>query len=212
MKALIVNIGAIVLSVSLTACGKAIDWTEETPLHDGRVLWVERHSELGPSFPGNSGMEIGQSLAFKHPNTGERIAWTIPDGLNPVMIDFDQRIPYYVFAGHTVSDYNKWGCPNPPYLVYRYQHGKWSSVPFESLPASFVSRNLIPMSKDVRGLKDGGRVYANEMENLWARVEYPKPKQEARRISREKVNPIAHGCHESVLHKLGRQSEIDNRR
>lgn len=206
MIAKIVWPAAILLN--LAACSKTIDWAEEAPLHDGRVLRIERHSELGSPFPGNSGMEIGQSLAFTHPDTGERIAWHIPDGLNPVMIDFDQRIPYYVFAAHTVSDYNKWGCPNPPYLVYRFQQGKWTNIPFEALPVSLVSRNLIPMSKDVRGLKDGGRVYADEMENLWARVEYPTPKQDARRINREKVNPIANGCYPDVLNEQGRQAEL----
>jgi hypothetical protein len=195
------------LCQSLTACGRSIDWMQETPLHDGRTITVERHSELGPPFPGSSGMEVGQTLTFQHADTRERITWRMPDGLNPVMIDFDQSVPYYVLKVYTAGDYSKWGCPNPPYLVYRYQQGAWTRLPFEALPTTFVNRNLLPLSKDVQGLKDGQVVSANVMENLWLRVERPKPKQEALKISREKVNPIAEGCNPDFLNKQGRQEE-----
>jgi len=152
-------------------------------------------------------MEVGQTLTFLHPDTGERITWRIPDGLLPVMIDFDQGVPYYILRENTVSDYNKWGCPNPPYLVYRYQQSNWDRLAFDALPATFVNRNLIPMSKVVQGVSNGQVVSANEMESYWFRSEHPKPKQEARKISREKVNPIAEGCYPDVLNAQGRQAE-----
>jgi hypothetical protein len=202
----------ILSAFSLSGCGQTIDWTQEAPLHDGRILVVERRSERGPPFPGSTGLEVGQTLAFVHPDTNERIKWRIPDGLQPVMIDFDRGVPHYVLKEYTVSDYNKWGCPNPPYLVFRYQKGEWTRVAFEGLPASFLNRNLMTMSKDAQGLKDGGRVSADQVESFWYAVERPKPRHEARRLSREKISPIGKGCFESVLIKQGRQSEIDNRR
>jgi hypothetical protein len=207
-KNLIAMIG-VIAGFSLTACGRKLDWTQDAPLHDARTLVVERRSEFGSSFPGNSGLEIGQTLTFRHPDTGERITWRIPEGLQPVMIDFDRGVPYYVLTEYTVADYNQWGCPNPPYLVYRYEQGKWMRIAFEALPEPFLNRNLLEMSKEIRGLKDGGHVSAYGLENHWNG--YPKT-MNIRQISRKKINPIVKGCWESTLHKQGRQSEIDNRR
>lgn len=74
------------VTLNLVACGRDLDWIQDAPLHDGRVLVVERHS------------------------------------------GFDPGTPNFVLTGNTISDYNTWGCPNPPYLVYRYEQGKWAHL------------------------------------------------------------------------------------
>ena len=203
----------ILLPLTFTACGKekTLDWHQEALLHDGRTLWVERHSERGSPFPGNSGLETGQTLAFSHPNTGERIEWRIPEGLQPVMLDFEQGVPYYVLDTYVSSDYSKWGCPNPPYLVYRYQQGKWKRVAFELLPAQFVILNLMRMSKDARGLVDGGRISVDQMEAYFKDGEQGTKK--FRRILREKIAPatLAYDCGLAVIFAMGRESEIDEK-
>lgn len=201
----------VILPLTFTACGKekTLDWHQEALLHDGRTLWVERHSERGSPFPGNSGLETGQTLAFSHPDTGERIEWRIPEGLQPVMLDFEQGVPYYVLDTYVSSDYSKWGCPNPPYLVYRYQQGKWKRVAFELLPAQFVILNLMRMSKDARGLVDGGRISVDQMEAYFKDGEQGTKK--FRLILREKVNPIGKGCGADILFSQGRESEMDDK-
>ncbi len=152
-------------------------------------------------------MEVGQTLTFVHPDTGERIRWKLPDGLQPHMLGFDQSIPYYVLKAYTVSDYNKWNCPNPPYMVFRYAEKHWAQIPFEQLPAQFVKPNLISMAKSNERYISSG--YAST-EGLAAYQE--RVAKQFRTISREKISPIAKGCEESVLIKQGRQSEIDTRR
>ena len=210
MKALTITrmIGAIVLSVSLTACGKTIDWKQEVKLHDGRVIVVDRQSKIsGTVFPENVTLEFEQTLTFRHPDSGERIEWKLPQGLQPVSFDFDRGTPYYVLHAHTVADYNNWGCPNPPYLVYRYQQGNWNPVAFGELPPHFGKRNVLSMSKYIKNMKDGRTVSPSEVEAV---IDSFDP--EIRTVNRKKVNPIAEGCRQSVLHQLGRQSEIDTRR
>lgn len=203
-----------ILPLTFTACGKekTLDWHQEALLHDGRTLWVERHSERGSPFPGNSGLETGQTLAFSHPDTGERIEWRIPEGLQPVMLDFEQGVPYYVLDTYVSSDYSKWGCPNPPYLVYRYQQGKWKRVAFELLPAQFVILNLMRMSKDARGLVDGGRISVDQMEAYFKDGEQGTKK--FRRILREKINPemFSEECDLNVIMALGRQAEMSEKK
>jgi len=195
--------------LSTTGCGRQLNWTQDALLHDGRVLLVERNSVFNSPFPGNSGMEIRQTLTFSHPDTGERITWRLPDGLQPIMLDFEQGAPYYVLNEYTVLDYNKWGCPNPPYIVYLYKKGVWKQVDFSQLPKVFVVRNMAKMAKEIRGLKDGSHISIQGMENYWDQY---KNITDFRKISREKINPIGNGCYEDVLIKMGRKAEIDNRR
>lgn len=195
--------------------GKTIDWKQEAPLHDGRMLIMERRSKLSPSDPFQLSVrfEIAQKLAFTHPDTSEKISWDIPDGLLPVMIDFDQGIPYFALLA---SDYSKWGCPNPPYLVYRYELGKWKHVEFEALPPVLEDRNLIAQSKSVysgvRVLPDGSYVSAAVMEKYWKEFRSGLPlDQRTKKLSKEKLNPTVFSarCDWIVLTALGREDELD---
>lgn len=210
MRTLFKTISIVALSIGLAACdrGRTLEWKQEAPLADGRVIVVDRYSEQGPhSNTLNMRMEIGQELAFTHPDTGERIRWRMMDGLQPYMLDFDQQVPYYVLSAYTVADYNRWDCPNPPYLIYRYEHGGWNRTPFEKLPTQFVKPNLMPMAKSYEKYIDNGYVSVRALESY-----FKSKRQEYRVIGREKISPIGNGCDEGTLIRLNRQSEIDNRR
>jgi len=200
---------------TLNACGEAgktIEWKQEVPLQDGRVIVVERISrQTGKIMPENVIMESEQTLSFAHPDTQERIRWTLPDGLLPAALDFDGKTPYFVLRAYTVSDYNKWDCPNPPWLVYRYEEGEWGRVRFEKLPAGIVSQNLLPMFKMSPLKEGGGRVTVRQLDDYWRHFA-PSERVRAKTISREKISPIGKGCDEDVLVRLGRQTEIDKRR
>lgn len=213
--------------------GKTIHWKQEAPLHDGRMLIVERVSELGPSNPFDLSMrmEIKQTLSFTHPDTGEMLKWKVPDGLLPVMIDFDQGTPYFLMVTAMASDYSKWGCPNPPYLAYRYQNGKWKHLTFEKFPASLGWLNLFTSSKSPMNkgglLPERSYVQRDKLEQVWAQARwlrypdhhprrYDKNEQgnDARRFSREKGNPamFSEKCDLNVIMALGRQSEMSDKK
>jgi hypothetical protein len=127
----------------MIACGKIIRWKQEVLLHDGRVMVGDRVSKQGRIFPANIIMEKEQELSFTHPDTRERIRWDIPAGLLPYILDFENKIPYYVLKAYTVAGYNTWGCPNPLYIACRYTGGQWSQVPIEKLPHRFEKCNLM---------------------------------------------------------------------
>jgi hypothetical protein len=59
-----------------------VPWKQEVPLQDGRLLILDRLSNLGPKDPflGGMRMELAQTLAFAHPETGQRIEWKHPHG------------------------------------------------------------------------------------------------------------------------------------
>ena len=177
------------------------------------MLILERESKQGPHDPLlNIRMELIQRIAFTDPDSGERIQWEIPKGLLPAMLDLDGGTPYLVLRAYTVADYNNWDCPNPPWIVYRYERKEWNRISLEQLPARFKHRNLLPAAEVLTKLDKHSAdvlVSVRELEQYWK--QYPLPEQ-ARAISREKVSPIGEGCHESVLIRLGRRSEIDTRR
>jgi hypothetical protein len=198
---------ALLASTLLVACGaEDLAWRQEVPLHDGRIVVLDRRSHIGPRAPlmQNLRMETEQMLAFTHPDTGQRIEWKIPDGLQPYVLDFEAGVPYYVFYAHTVADYNDWECPNPPYMVFKYVSGQWQRIPFEELPARFVKPNLMPMAKSYERFIVNGHVTQEALHGY-----FKQSPKEYQVIGREKVNPIVHGCHGDVLVKQGRQSEID---
>jgi len=107
-----------------------------------------------------------------------------------------------------VADYNEWGCPTPPFLVFRYEKNNWLPVNISKLPARFSLPNLLDSAHSSDKLTADSLVTVEEMHS------YLKASMiaDSKIISREKINPIGEGCFESILLKHGRQSEIDRRR
>jgi hypothetical protein len=192
---------------SINACGdggKAFNWKQDVLLSDGRVIEVERVAkQTGKIFPENTVIEYEKAITFAHPDNGERIGWTLPKGTGAWMLDFDGGYPYLVLRTSSVADYNNWDCPNPPWLVFRFESGQWQRIGQEQLPARFVKPNLLHGARtDERATADG--LYTvKEMEAYFRKIDPPR-----RVISREKVNANAHGCFPSVLERLGRANEI----
>lgn len=196
---------------ALNACGrggKTLEWKQEASLHDGRVIVVDRIAkQTGKIFPENTVIEYEKTLSFTHPDTGVRIGWTLPKGTGAWMLDFDGGYPYLVLRTSSVADYNHWDCPNPPWMAYRYESGQWQRIAQEQLPARFVKPNLLHGARTDEHATTDGLYTVKEMEAYMLKIDPPR-----RVISREKISPIGEGCHESVLIKQGRQSEIDRRR
>jgi hypothetical protein len=183
---------------------RVVSWKQEVPLADGRKLVIERTSEQTPFLVGtNSRMETAQELSFVHPDSGERVKWRIPKGLVPHMLEFDGPLAYSVLAAHSVRDYNDWECPNPPWIVYRYERGSWSRVPLDALPAKFVAPNVMTQASGYEQYTADGYVTLEEMGTYLRRIA-----PEYRAIGRQRINANAHGCFPSVLEKLGRSTEI----
>jgi hypothetical protein len=192
----------------LAACGKGAEhlaWKQEVPLQDGRVVVLDRLSYIGPEalLMNRLRMEVEQTLAFTHPDGGQRIEWKIPKGLLPFLLDFDAGVPYYVFYAHTVGDYNRWECPNPPYLVFKHAGGQWQRIPFEELPLRFVKPNLVDMAEGNRKFMVNGLVAKEVLPRYFKQY-----RADRNRINREKIDANVKGCFPSVLIKLGRANEI----
>lgn len=210
MSRISVAVFSLMACLSFSACSdeRTVHWKQEVQLQDGQVIIMDRTSvQTGTIYPENISMEKSQHIEFVNPDTNEKVEWDIPKGLLPYALDFDSKTPYLVLTAYTVADYNNWNCPNPPYLIYRYQDHNWNSISIDQLPSRFEKRNLIDMSKEFQRFSQADLLTLDQHQQ-WLK-DLPKNR---RAISREKISSIAEGCLGSTLYRLGRQSEIDYRR
>ncbi len=131
-------------------------WKEEVLLHDGQALLVERwtlrggRSELGQQAPIKE-----ESLEFVHPMTRQSITWAShasPDlglaDLAPIALQVVDATPYLVTYPVGCLAYNKWGRPNPPYVLFRYTASAWQRIELQQLPQALQKPNLLISSPD----------------------------------------------------------------
>jgi len=133
-----------------------VSWQEEVLLHDGSKIIAERTVKRGGRH------EIGQqppiqeqSLTFTLPATKERVTWkseySKDVGLadfQPLLLDISQGSAYVVASLVGCLSYNKWGRPNPPYIIFKYQDNGWKHIALQELPPEFKTPNLIFSSPD----------------------------------------------------------------
>jgi hypothetical protein len=204
---------AVFVAALLSGCQwfeRDLEWKQEVRLQDGRTVMVDRVSKVtGKRFPEGGNYDIYQSLTFTHPDTHTRISWAPPEHTGPVMLDVDGPKAYYVVEAISVGDYNRIGCPNPPYLVYRYADKQWTQISIDDMPMRFVERNVQRRSMENKAAIADNLVTLDEYH---ARMYDWRVRKENREISRRRVNPIAEGCREGTLMNQGRYSEIDTRR
>ena len=198
------------LGVSMSVYGFGGDsWKEEVLLHDGSKIIVERTVERGGRH------EIGQRppykeqrLSFGLPGTDRIITWEDHYSQDlgqanflPMALDISSGTPYLVAYPMGCLSYNKWGRPNPPYVVFQYQSKEWKRIRVEELPAEIKAPNVIFSMPDIKVEEFGKRFITAEM--IKGLIDsYQQP--EFKTILREPVKPKSLGstnCEDRVLYK-----------
>lgn len=176
----------LILGVGMSAyASNTFTWKEEVLLHDDSKIIVERSIERG------GGHEIGQeppikeqSLAFTLPNTNEHVTWKDKftedvGGANflPMQLEISKDAAYLVVNPMGSLSYIKWGSPNPPYVIFKYQNKKWSRITLQELPTEFKIPNLIFSSPDREAKKTGQRIVpAETIKHLYEGYKQPEYK------------------------------------
>ena len=197
----------VLAAVSLGACAGlpftgGSSWKEEVLLHDGRTLIVERsiirrgRHEIGQPPP------VGeQTIRFKLPGSKKTVRWTSAyddelgrSGLNLLAVHVLNDTPYVIAEPNLCLAYNKWGRPNPPYVIFRYDGTAWQRIPIAQLPVEFKTFNVV-MNLDksyTDKLAREGRVSAEKVRELNKGVERNNP--HLRTILREPTTGGNIGC------------------
>ena len=174
--------GTLSLFISILIMGTGMDafgflgfggtsWKEEVLLHDGGKIVVERSADRGGRH------EIGQKppykeqrLSFVMPGTNQQVIWEdkFSEDLGmanflPMLLDVHNGMAYLVASPMGCLSYNKWGRPNPPYVVFKYDSKVWQRIPLEELPAEIKTPNLIFSAPDIAVEKSGTQFMTAEM-------------------------------------------------
>jgi len=192
---------ALGLALGLSACSApggyvplsgGDTWQEEVLLHDGQKLIAERTTMRGGRHEvGQKGDYIAQRLRFTLPGTSQTVEWedTHIDGLGNssfllLALHVVDKVPYVVATPMGCLSYNKWGRPNPPYVIFKAQASQWERINLTEFPATAQSANLLHSAPDdwVRRNKTQ-RVTAQQIQ-----AENATDQPEYRSILREPMN------------------------
>lgn len=183
-------------------------WMEEALLHDGSKIVVERsvarggRHELGQKPPYE-----WQKLKFTMPTTGESVTWedNYSEDIGtasflPMLLDVHQGAAYLVANTMGCLSYNKWGRPNPPYVVFKYQSKEWKRIPLQELPAEIKTPNLIQSEPDATARSIRERpVSAKAIQEIIARYRQPEYKTILREaLPQARINQM---CEELIFYK-----------
>lgn len=147
------------LLVGLSACAQGfgggsageVNWKEEVLLHDGTAIVVERSQSYRGRFEPGSSAPVGEhTVRFMLPMGQREWRWTSEYGpelgrtnFTLLAIHAKDGVPYIVATPNLCQSYNKWGRPNPPYVLFKGEDsGQWSRISMEQLPAEFTTINV----------------------------------------------------------------------
>ncbi len=157
----LLGISLMILGGSMSACamGGKTSWKEEVLLHDGSKIIVERSFKLGgyPALEAQERSPLDQTITFTVPGKNKQISWITeyrddkpePNSLGALLLDVVDGVPYLATSPAGCIAYNKWGRPNPPYILFKYVNDKWQQIPLKEFPRELTEANLmgIPASK-----------------------------------------------------------------
>lgn len=173
-------------------------WKEEVLLHDGSKIVVERWHKRGGRHEIGAGPPVKeQSVTFSLPGETKVVTWRDEysesvgsANFEPLALHILNGTPYIVASTYGCSAYNKWGRPNPPYVVYMYDGSAWQRIPMSELSLMFNTVNLvIDTSNNEKKLDRLGTVSIADVIKM--NRDYRQP--EYRSILRGEIKPPAPG-------------------
>jgi len=202
---LAVLLGVIgVMAFNFFGLGGSAHWKEEVLLHDGTKIIVKRSQTRGGRGEIGQSPIKSQTISFTVPGSGKRVVWKDESTKDIGQANFDavalhilDKMPYLILHPDKCLSYNKWGRPNPPYIVLKYESDTWRQIPVSDLPPEFVNINLvITTSGDEKTLVSKWGVSAEMVKEL----NRPLKQDYLQTIIREQLKPGSLGvsCEELV--------------
>jgi len=192
-------VACVVASLCLSGCSpETWKWQEEALLDDGQSVMVQREVIFsGPRLPWES--KRGQSewvLRFHDPaDSNRRFEYRSPGGLAPAAIFFINGHAHVIgntWRGDAVTYYD---CPSPPYVVHRYQDGRWKQVQFAQVPRSVKLLNLALFSNEAAKNAEEGKAASAAQVQYWNKSLADLMKQEhLSRVVRPKDDRLTFDC------------------
>jgi hypothetical protein len=145
-------ISLLILTVtSMEACGFLGFGDTAVLLHDGSKIVVKRWYKRGGNH--ELGQRPGikeQTLSFTLPGAWREITWKDDysedvgrSNFTLVAFHILNSTPYIIATPRSCLAYNKWGRPNPPYVIFKFEGNEWKRIGLPDLPLAFSNINLV---------------------------------------------------------------------
>lgn len=156
----------LLLTAAMVACAGVPSlsdksWKEEVQLHDGSKVIVKRSFSLGGRTETSKRTAIGsQDLTFSIPATNKTVTWKSEysedvgrSNFNLLALHIFNDTAYVVAETNGCLSYNKWGRPNPPYVLFKSNGNAWQRIAMAELPKEFKDTNVV-IAIDSKDLSD----------------------------------------------------------
>ncbi|GAB5604257.1 hypothetical protein [Sideroxyarcus sp. TK5] len=137
----------LLLGSTISACSSSMQWKEEVKLHDGQVIVAERYYTLGgfAYLDSRERTPLEETVTFNLPDN-KSIVWKNdfrdsvpePNSLNHFRFDVVSGVPYLATYPAGCIAYNKWGRPNPPQVLFKYEGKQWKRITLDELPQGLI--------------------------------------------------------------------------
>ena len=143
----------LLVRLALGGCGVigggVRQWQEEVALPDGKTIIVERSHVLGSTLnrelssmnapPGAKSYAISIPL----PNGG-LAKWEAEDkDMIPLALSVAGDVIHVLASPSDCAAYSRFGRPVPPFLVFRYDSGRWVRATIDEFPSVIAEANLM---------------------------------------------------------------------
>lgn len=204
----------MLLGVTMEACSSSTTWKEEVLLHDGSKIIVTRtqvregRHEIGQGPPIKE-----QEIVFTVPGSSAPITWE--DGFsadlghanfNVLALHLSGATPYIVVSPAGCLAYNKWGRPNPPYVIFRYDGNVWPRIALSELPEEFTKINMVI---DTINSEEALVGHAVVTADLVMEINGSLQQEELKSIVRLEIKSAGQGCPKMVYDGNGGWLGID---
>jgi hypothetical protein len=148
-----IAIGLIALAALYRQFPLPYTWREEVLLHDGQIVIAKRSRTFLPFardewFRATDHL-LSHSIEFTPPGGKESIKWVSeydkkfdhPD-FHLQAVDIVKSIPYVVAKPISCELHEKWGSPNPDFVIFKYVNRKWQRIALEDWPTEINRRNV----------------------------------------------------------------------
>lgn len=179
---------AMMACVSTTSISKIAGdtWKEEVQLHDGSILIVKRSQSYKGRHAVDQSVPVGEySVSFTIPQTGKSYTWKSEYGeelgrtnFNLLAIHVLNNTPYIITQPNGCMSYNKWGRPNPPYVIFKFSDNAWQRIQINELPQQFNTLNVLINIKeeDTRGISSMRTISATTIRERNVELRQPELK------------------------------------
>jgi hypothetical protein len=188
-------------------------WKEEALQYDGSKIIVKRSQSYGGRHEIGQGAPIRDyNISFTPPNSAKTITWVSEysedvgrANLHPLALHVLNGTPYIITEPNLCLAYNKWGRPNPPYVIFKYDGKEWQRITIQELPLEFKGMNLVNNTKShAEQLMNSPVVSVEAVKSFNSSLTQPEYKSILREgIDSTKVTGSSVNCEPMVHYKCG---------